>query len=51
MRLWIALSVLAGAAFAFLLRRTASSGNLDAGTVSESWLRQHRADRQDPFSS
>ena len=50
MLFWIALGVLAGAVgVAFLLRRGSPSGDLDAGTVSESWLREHRADRQDPF--
>ena len=52
MGVWIALSVLASVgALAFLLRRGSSSGHPDAGAVSESWLREHRADRQDPFSS
>ena len=51
MRLWVALGILVGAALTFLLRRVDPPGKLEAGTVSESWLRQHRADRQDPFSS
>ena len=50
MRLWIAFGMLGVAALAFVFRRAAFSGNLDAGAVSESWLREHRAEREDPFS-
>jgi hypothetical protein len=49
MRAWIALAVLTGVAglsLAFLARRASGSGNVDVGEVSESWLREHRADRE-----
>lgn len=52
MRVWIGLGVLAGVvglALGFLVRRVSPSGN--AGEVSESWLREHRADRDVPFTS
>ena len=54
MRVWIGLGVLAGVvglALGFQVRRVSPSGNLHAGEVSESWLREHRADRDVPFTS
>jgi hypothetical protein len=54
MRVWIGLGVLAGVvglALAFLARRASPSGSLHAGEVSENWLREHRAERDDPYTS
>ena len=52
MGVWMVVGVLTSiVGLAFRWRRRSPSGNLDGGAVSESWLREHRADRQDPFSS
>ena len=50
MGVWIA-AVLAGViGIGYLLKRAASSPHSDVGAVSESWLREQRADKRGPFA-
>src|SRR5688572_1830527 len=54
MGVWVVVVVAGMVAVGLLWRRAhgqSISSDFDAGTVSESWLREHRADKQDPFSS
>jgi hypothetical protein len=49
MGVWIAAVVASVIGLGYLLKRASSSTNRDAGAVSESWLREQRADKQGPF--
>jgi hypothetical protein len=54
MTVWIAVLIagVVGVGFAIARRRSSSSPTIDAGDISESWLREQRAEKQrDRFSS
>jgi hypothetical protein len=50
MGVWIAVVVAGVIGAGFIWKRVASSGKLDAGAVSESWLSEQRADKRGPYS-
>jgi hypothetical protein len=51
MGIWVAVFVvgLVGASVAW--RRTSPTRTINAGQVSQSWLREQRAEKQNPFQS
>ena len=52
MAVWITLVIVGVIGAGFVWKRTSSSARaIDAGEVSESWLREHRAEKQDRFAS
>jgi hypothetical protein len=50
MGVWIAVVVAGFVGLGYLLKRASSSTTHDAGAVSESWLREQRADKRGPFA-
>jgi hypothetical protein len=51
MAVWIAVVVAGIVAVGFALKRAFVGRKIDSGQVSESWLREQRAEKQDRFHS
>lgn len=50
MALWLALAIAGLFGVGFVWKRSSSTRNINAGQVSEGWLREQRAEKRDRYS-